>query len=98
MSKEEFTEEQLKTLKNVEGLLHGMLGDRSVPRNIKRVAQQGISIIHKGMESPQGMESPGILASNVLYLVVDVSQDPNIPFASRTTIYRIISLLETIRD
>ncbi|MHA1256221.1 MAG: UPF0147 family protein [Promethearchaeota archaeon] len=39
-----------------------------------------------------------MLASNVLYLVVDVSQDPNIPFASRTTIYRIISLLETIRD
>jgi len=92
MSKEDFTEEQLKTLKNVEGLLHGMLGDRSVPRNIKRVAQQGINIIH------QGNESPGILASNVLYLVVDVSSDPNIPFASRTTIYRIISLLETIRD
>ena len=92
MSKEEFTEEQLKTLKNVEGLLHGMLGDRSVPRNIKRVAQQGINIIN------QGNESPGILASNVLYLVVDVSSDPNIPFASRTTIYRIISLLETIRD
>jgi len=95
MSKEEFTEEQLKTLKNVEGLLHGMLGDRSVPRNIKRVAQQGINIIHQGSG---GNESPGILASNVLYLVVDVSQDPNIPFASRTTIYRIISLLETIRD
>jgi uncharacterized protein (UPF0147 family) len=92
MSKEEFTEEQLKTLKNVEGLLHGMLGDRSVPRNIKRVAQQGINIIH------QANDSPGILASNVLYLVVDVSSDPNIPFASRTTIYRIISLLETIRD
>jgi len=92
MSKEELSEEQLKTLKNVEGLLHGMLGDRSVPRNIKRVAQQAISIIH------QGNESPGILASNVLYLVVDVSSDPNIPFSSRTTIYRIISLLETIRD
>lgn len=92
MSKEEFTEEQLKTLKNVEGLLHGMLGDRSVPRNIKRVAQQGINIIH------QADDSAGILASNVLYLVVDVSSDPNIPFASRTTIYRIISLLETIRD
>ena len=95
MTKKEFSEEQLKTLKNVEGLLHGMLGDRSVPRNIKRVAQQGISIIHQGAS---GDESPGILASNVLYLVVDVSQDPNIPFASRTTIYRIISLLETIRD
>jgi uncharacterized protein (UPF0147 family) len=95
MSKKGFTEEQLKTFKNVESLLHGMLGDRSVPRNIKRVAQQGINILQQGQ---QGNESPGILASNILYLVVDVSQDPNIPFASRTTIYRIISLLETVRD
>ena len=92
MSKKMSSEEQLKTFKNVEGLLHGMLGDRSVPRNVKRVAQQGINIIN------QGNESPGILASNVLYLVVDLSSDPNIPFAARTTVYRIISLLETIRD
>ena len=40
----------------------------------------------------------GILASNVMYLVDDLSQDPNIPFAARTTLYRIISILETIKD
>jgi len=92
MSKKEISEEQQKTFKNVESLLHGMMGDRSVPRNVKRVAQKGINIIQ------QGNESPGILASNVLYLTVDLSQDPNIPFSARTTVYRIISLLETIRD
>jgi len=92
MSKKEITEEQQKTFKNVEGLLHGMMGDRSVPRNVKRVAQQGINIIH------QANESPGILASNVLYLIVDLSSDPNIPFHSRTVLYRIISLLEPIKD
>jgi len=92
MSKIEISEEQQKTFKNVETLLKGMMADRSVPRNIKRVAQQGINIIETGNESP------GIRASNVLYLVSDVSSDPNIPFAARTTIYRIISLLETIKD
>lgn len=85
-------EEIKKTFENVEVLLNGMLGDRSVPRNIKRVAQLGIEEIHK-----EG-ESPGILASNVMYLVDDLSQDPNIPFHARTVIYRIISLLETIKD
>ncbi|MHA1148841.1 MAG: UPF0147 family protein [Promethearchaeota archaeon] len=85
-------EEIKKTFENVEVLLNGMINDRSVPRNIKRIAQQGIDELHK-----EG-ESPGILASNVMYLVDDLSQDPNIPFHARTVIYRIISLLETIKD
>jgi len=69
-----------------------LLGDRSVPRNIKRVAQKGIDELHKEDETP------GILASNVMYLVDDLSLDPNIPLHSRTTIYRIISILEKIKD
>ncbi len=76
----------------VEGLLNGLLGDRSVPRNIKRVAQKGIDELHKEDETP------GVLASNVMYMVGDLSLDPNIPFHSRTTIYRIISILENIKD
>ena len=92
MPKEELTKEQEEALKNVIILLQGMLQDRSVPRNIKRLAQQGINIIN------ESNDSPGILASNVMYLVGDLSQDPNIPFHSRTVIYRIISLLETIKD
>ncbi|MHA2281488.1 MAG: UPF0147 family protein [Promethearchaeota archaeon] len=76
----------------VESLLNGLLGDRSVPRNIKRVAQRGIDELNKEEETP------GVLASNVMYMVDDLSLDPNIPFHSRTTIYRIISILEKIKD
>ena len=92
MPKGKLTQEQEKAFKNVETLLQNMIKDRSVPRNIKRVAQQGISMIH------EVNETPGVLASNIMYLVDDLAQDPNIPFHSRTTIYRIISLLETIKD
>ena len=92
MPKEKLTKEQEEAFNNVITLLKGMLQDRSVPRNIKRLAQQGINIIN------ESDDSPGILASNVMYLVGDLSQDPNIPFHSRTVIYRIISLLETIKD
>lgn len=86
------TEEESKAFENVEYLLNGMINDRSVPRNIKRIAQRGINELHREDETP------GVLASNVMYMIDDVAQDPNVPFHSRTTIYRIISLLEKIKD
>jgi len=94
MPREKFSEAIEKRIKIVEDLLNGMLQDRSVPRNIKRVAQKGINMLHEG----ESDATAGILASNVMYLVDDLSQDPNIPFAARTTLYRIISILETIKD
>ena len=85
-------EEVKKAFESVEELLNGMMSDRGVPRNIKRVAQKSINELHKEDETP------GVLSSNVMYMVDDLSQDPNIPFHSRTTIYRIISILEKIKD
>ncbi|MBY9007358.1 MAG: UPF0147 family protein [Candidatus Lokiarchaeota archaeon] len=89
---DDFTEEIEESFSNVEKLLNGMMKDRSVPRNIKRIAQEGINELSKEDETP------GVIASNVIYLVDDLSQDPNIPFHARTTIYRILSLLENIKD
>ena len=88
----EITEEEKKAFENVEYLLNGMLNDRSVPRNIKRVAQRSIT------ELNNGDESPGVRASNVMYMVDDLAQDANIPFHARTTVYRIISILEKVKD
>ncbi len=87
------SEDEIKeTFKNVTDLLEGMINDRSVPRNIKRVAQRSIT------ELGSSAESIGVIASNVIFNIDDLSQDPNIPFAARTTIYRIISLLERVKD
>ena len=88
----EFTEAILDTFSKVDYLLNGMINDRGVPRNIKRVAQKGIE------ELKREDDSPAVLASGVMYMINDLSQDANIPFHSRTTIYRIISLLENIKD
>ncbi|MBY8988258.1 MAG: UPF0147 family protein [Candidatus Lokiarchaeota archaeon] len=88
----EFTEEILDVFSKVDYLLNGMINDRGVPRNIKRVAQKGID------ELKREDDSPAVLASSVMYMITDLSQDANIPFHSRTTIYRIISLLENIKD
>ncbi|KKM99998.1 hypothetical protein LCGC14_1142230 [marine sediment metagenome] len=88
----EFSEAIKTAFVSVEELLNGLLGDRSVPRNIKRVAQKSIDELHK-----EG-ESHGVLSSNVMYMVDDLATDPNIPFHARTTVYRIISILEKIKD
>jgi len=88
----EFTEEIKEVFENVIKLLNGMMKDRSVPRNIKRVAQRAIDELSKDDETP------GVIASNVIYMIDDLSQDPNIPFHVRTSVYRILSLLENIQD
>ncbi|MFW9987700.1 MAG: UPF0147 family protein [Candidatus Odinarchaeota archaeon] len=86
------TEEEKKAFENVEYLLNGMINDRSVPRNIKRIAQRSINELHNEENTP------GIRASNVMYMVDDLAQDANIPFHARTTVYRIISILENVKD
>ena len=86
------TEDVKKAFQDVEVLLQGMMKDRSVPRNIKRIAQNGIAELKK-----EG-DTAGVISSNVMYMVDDLSQDTNCPFHTRTTIYRIISILEKIKD
>jgi len=86
------TDEEKKAFENVEQLLNDMINDRSVPRNIKRIAQRSIDQLHREDETP------GVIASNVMYMVDDLGGDPNIPFHARTTVYRIISLLEKVKD
>jgi len=81
-----------QTFENVEKLLNAIIKDRAVPRNIKRIAQKGIDQLNREDESP------GVISSNIIYLVDDLSQDPNIPFHVRTNVYRVMSLLEKIQD
>jgi len=88
-----FTEEEKKTFENVEALLNALMKDRAVPRNIKRIAQKCVEEINK-----KDSETPGVIVSNAIYYLGDVTNDPNLPFHSRTTLYRIISLLETVKD
>lgn len=92
LSKKKVNEEVQKAFNNVIKLLEGMLNDRAVPRNIKRIAQRGVG------ELQREDESPAVIASNLMYWFDDLTLDPNLPFHSRTTIYRILSILEKIKD
>jgi len=87
-------DEAKEAFEQVKILLEAMIQDRAVPRNIKRVAQKGIDELSREDEDA----TDAILAANVIYLVDDLTMDANIPFHSRTTIYRIMSILEKIKD
>ena len=87
-------DEAKEAFENVKILFEAMLQDRAVPRNIKSVAQKGIDELSREDEDA----TDAILAANVIYLVDDLTMDANIPFHSRTTIYRIMSVLEKIKD
>ena len=87
-------DEAQEAFENVTILLSAMIQDRAVPRNIKRVAQKAIDELSRDDEDA----TDAVIAANVIYLVDDLTMDANIPFHSRTTIYRIMSVLENIKD
>ena len=67
--------------------------DTSVPRNIRRAANEAIA----SMED-ENIESLAIRASNGISILDEISQDPNCPLYARTKIWNAVSVLETIRD
>ena len=79
--------------KQVIHILTGISEDTSVPRNIRRAANEGIA----SMED-EAIESLAIRASNAISILDEISQDPNCPLYARTKIWNAVSVLETIKD
>ncbi len=73
-------------------LLRQIADDSSVPRNIRRAANEAIAVLEN--ES----DSPAVRAQNAIAILDDPSQDPNCPNHARTKIWHVSSLLEPIRD
>ena len=72
-------------------LLQSIIMDHSVPKNIRRAAKKA----QVGLE----VDDPPTVTANVAISVLDeISQDPNCPMYSRTRIWQVVSILETIRE
>jgi len=73
-------------------LLNRIIGDSSVPRNIRRAAIEAIKML-------QDMSlSPGVRAANAVSVLDEVSQDPNMPMHTRTMVWNIMAILSTVKD
>ncbi len=73
-------------------ILQHITEDTSVPRNIRRAAEESKEILARDDEEPT------IRASTVISILDEISNDPNIPIHARTLIWNILSELESVRD
>ncbi|MHA2600641.1 MAG: UPF0147 family protein [Candidatus Thorarchaeota archaeon SMTZ1-83] len=73
-------------------LLKQISENNSVPRNIRRAANEAIA----ALESED--DSPAARAQNAIAILDEPNQDPNCPNYARTRIWRVLSYLEPIRD
>ena len=62
------------------------------PRNIRKVVKDSMIVL-------QDTElSIGVRAANVISMLDEVSQDPNMPSFARVTLWSAVSTLESIRE
>ncbi|MCP1662573.1 uncharacterized protein (UPF0147 family) [Methanocalculus sp. AMF5] len=67
-----------------------MMEDNTIPRNIRRVADETRSILLD--ES----NAPGLRAATAISKIDEVSNDPNMPVHARTRIWELVSQLESV--
>lgn len=79
-------------LRNAIYMLLSIINDTAVPRNIRRAATQALNQLR------DEKLTPGVRAANAIGILDNISQDPNMPISTRTKIWQIIAILETIRD
>jgi uncharacterized protein len=80
-----------KKIKEIINFMEDLLGDSSVPKNIKRA-------INDAKVRLLSEEDPVLCASSAIYYLESISEDINLPMHARTQIWQIVSVLETIKE
>lgn len=84
-------EEILQKLNDTRELMNSVILDSSVPRNIRRIVEEGKNKLETA-------EELGLRISSAIYMLDDISNDINMPAHTRTDIWTIISQLEELRE
>jgi uncharacterized protein (UPF0147 family) len=80
-------DEQIAT--SIQMLQH-IMEDSSIPRNIRRVADETRSVL---LDSSKTV---GLRAATAISMIDEISNDPNMPVHARTRIWELVSQLESI--
>ncbi len=78
-------------LRQVADIMARVAEDTSVPRNIRRAASEAREILF------DEKKDVGVRAASAVTILDEISNDPNMPIHTRTTIWNAISILEPIR-
>lgn len=83
---------QEEKLQKVADIMDRVSEDMSVPRNIRRAAKEAKeSLLEEG-------DDPVVKAASAISTLDEISNDPNMPVHTRTTIWNALSVLETIKE
>jgi uncharacterized protein (UPF0147 family) len=75
----------------VISFIQQVANDRTVPRNIRAKCEESIKILQ------DEKEDVAVRVNSVISSMDDVSNDPNIPMYTRTQIWNIVSILESMQ-
>lgn len=79
-----------KTMENCILMLQHIQEDSSIPRNIRRVADETRTLL------TNNNKAMGLRAAEAISKIDEISNDPNMPIHARTRIWELVSQLETI--
>ncbi len=79
-----------RKLRQVAEIMTRMAGDTSIPRNIRKAANDARDHLLKDSEEAI------VKAASAISILDDISNDPNMPVHARTIIWNALSVLETI--
>jgi uncharacterized protein (UPF0147 family) len=75
----------------VINLIQQVANDRTVPRNIRTKCEESIKILQ------EEKEDAAVRINTVISSMDEVSNDPNIPTYTRTQIWNIVSIMESMQ-
>ncbi len=81
----------MPTDKEVANLLEEIIQDRGVPRNIKNSISESLNILN-------GTASNEEKIASVISILDEASNDPNLSMYTRTHIWSIVSVLESLQQ
>ena len=77
-------------MKPVIGLLEQILNDRTVPKNIRKAAEDSKNVLSTN-------DSDEVKISTAIHILDEIINDPNMPMYTRTKIWNAVSILEEMR-
>lgn len=80
----------VENLKAVLELLDRIVNDRTVPRNIRKAAEDSKGVLNS-------KDAPEVRISTAIHILDEIINDPNMPMYTRTQIWNTVSMLEEKR-
>jgi uncharacterized protein (UPF0147 family) len=77
-------------LKQIMDVLDQLAEDTSVPRNIRRGANDAKTVLNKAADAMD------VRVASAVYILDELANDPNIPLHGRTQIWNILSQLSQL--